>query len=155
MHDGLADFLVAAKRDTHAADGNGAASASALSGAKQRDYRAGRFAFRDIHFGMARFTGQETVALDDRVIWSMVYCGGVAPAVTDEAAIALIHSCLRQALYIVEPGRPFRGPRAFGRGDLRYLDDSEGDLATFRGTERIMRDGTLVYRLKYCGGLVR
>ena len=155
MHDGLADFLVAAKRDTHAADGNGAASASALSGAKQRDYRAGRFAFRDIHFGMARFTGQETVALDDRVIWSMVYCGGVAPAVTDEAAIALIHSCLRQALYIVEPGRPFRGPRAFGRGDLRYLDDSEGDLATFRGTERIMRDGTLVYRLEYCGGLVR
>ena len=155
MHDGLADFLVAAKRDTHAADGNGAASASALSGAKQRDYRAGRFAFRDIHFGMARFTGQETVALDDRVIWAMVYCGSVAPAVTDEAAIALIHSCLRQALYIVEPGRPFRGPRAFGRGDLRYLDDSEGDLATFRGTERIMREGTLVYRLEYCGGLVR
>ena len=155
MHDGLADFLVAAKRDTHAADGNGAASASALSGAKQRDYRAGRFAFRDIHFGMARFTGQETVALDDRVIWSMVYCGGVAPSVTDEAAVALIHSCLRQALYIVAPDRPFRGPRAFGRDGLRYLDDSEGDLATFRGTERIMRDGTLVYRLEYCGGLVR
>jgi hypothetical protein len=38
---------------------------------------------------------------------------------------------------------------------LRYLDDSEGDLASFRGIERIMRDGTLVYRLDYCGGLIR
>jgi hypothetical protein len=155
MHDELAAFLVAAKRDAHAADGSGAASASALTGARQRDYRAGRFAYRDVHFGLARFTGQETVALDDRVIWAMVYCGGVAPAVTDEAAVAVIHSCLRQALYIVEADRPFRGPRAFGRDGLRYLDDSEGDLASFRGIERITRDGTLVYRLEYCGGLVR
>jgi hypothetical protein len=85
----------------------------------------------------------------------MVYCGGVAPDVTDEAAVALIHSCLRQALYIVEAARPFRGPRAFGRDGLRYLDDSEGDLAAFHGAERIMRDSTLVYRLEYCGGLVR
>jgi hypothetical protein len=151
----LAAFLVAAKRNTHASDGNGETSASALTGAKQRDYRAGRFAYRDVHFGLARMTGQETVALDDRVIWSMVYCGGVAPTVTDEAAVALIHSCLRQALYIVAADRPFRGPRAFGRDGLRYLDDSEGDLAAFRGTERITRNGALVYRLEYCGGLVR
>lgn len=155
MHAGLAAFLVAAKRDAHASDGSGAASASALTGAKQRDYRAGRFAYRDVHYGLARFGGQETVALDDRVIWSMVYCGGVTPTVTDEAAIALIHSCLRQALYIVEAERPFRGPRAFGRDGLRYLDDSEGDLVSFRGAERILRDGMLVYRLDYCGGLVR
>jgi hypothetical protein len=155
MHAELAAFLVAAKRNTHASDGNGASSASALTGAKQRDYRAGRFAYRDVHFGLARFTGQETVALDDRVVWSMVYSGGVAPGVIDEAAIALIHSCLRQALYIVEPIRPFRGPRAFGRDGLRYLDDSEGDIAAFRGAERITRDGTLVYRLEYCGGVVR
>ena len=155
MFPDLAAFLVAAKRSTHAADGIGSASASVPTGARRRDYRAGRFAYRDVHFGLARFIGQETVALDERVIWSMVYCGGVAPAVTDEAAIALIHSCLRQALYIVEAERPFRGPRAFGRDGLRYLDDSEGDLASFRGTERIMRDCGLVYRLEYCGGLVR
>jgi hypothetical protein len=155
MHSDLAAFLVAAKRNTHAAGGVGSASASAMTGARRRDYRAGRFAYRDVHFGLARFSGQETVALDERVIWSMVYCGGVAPAVTDEAAIALIHSCLRQALYIVGADRPFRGPRAFGRDGLRYADDNEGDLAAFRGTERITRDGALVYRLDYGGGLVR
>jgi hypothetical protein len=155
MHNELAAFLVAAKRNTHASDGNGSASASALTGAKQQDYRAGRFAYHEVHFGLARFTGQETVALEDRVIWSMVYCGGVSPAVTDEATIALIHSCLRQALYIVEAERPFRGPRAFGRGAFHYSDESEGDLAAFRGTERITREGALVYRLDYCGGLIR
>ena len=155
MHAELAAFLVAAKRNTRASDGTGSASVSAQTGARQLNYRAGHFFYSDVHFGLARFTGQETVALDDRVIWSMVYCGGVVPAVTDEAAIALIHSCLRQALYIVEAERPFRGPRAFGRDGLRYLDDSEGDLASFRGTERITRDGALVYRLEYCGGLVR
>ena len=155
MRSDLAAFLVAAKRSTHASDGNGSAVATAPTGARQREYRAGHFAYRDVHFGLARFTGQETVALDDRVIWSMVYCGGVAPDVTDEAAIALIHSCLRQALYIVEADRPFRGPRAFGRDGLRYLDDNEGDIASFRGTERITRDGVLVYRLEYCGGLIR
>jgi hypothetical protein len=155
LHNELAAFLVAAKRNTHAADGHGTCSASTPTGARRRDYRAGRFAYRDVHFGLARFSGQETVALDQRVIWSMVYCGGVASGVTDEAAVALIHSCLGQALYIVEADRPFRGPRAFGRDGLRYLDDSEGDLASFRGIERIMRDDVLVYRAEYCGGLVR
>ncbi len=154
MHAELAAFLVAAKRSSHAFDGHRSTVATVLTGARQREYQAGRFAYRDVHFGLARFSGQETVSQDDRVIWSMVYCGGVAPAVTDEAAVALIHSCLRQALYIVEADRPFRGPRAFGRDGLRYLDDSEGDLASFRGTERITRDGTLVYRLDYCGGLI-
>ena len=83
MHAELAAFRVAAKLNTHASDGSGSASASALTGARQRDYRAGRCAYRDVHFGLARFTGQETVALDDRVVWSMVYCGGVAPDVTN------------------------------------------------------------------------
>jgi hypothetical protein len=151
----LPAFLAAAKRNTHAAQGDSAALRPALAASRQLEYRSGRFAYRDIRFGMARFAGQETVALDDRVIWSMAYCGGIAPEVADEAAIAVVYDFLRQALYIVEPGRPFRGPRAFGSGALRYADDSEGDLASFRGIERITRAGAPVYRLDYCGGLVR
>jgi hypothetical protein len=151
----LSRFLVAAKRSTYASAGDDASVAPALTGSKQLEYRAGRFLYRDVHFGMARFAGQENVALDGRVIWSMVYGGGIAPDVTDAAVIAITYNYLRQALYIVEPARPFRGPRTFGSGGLRYSDDSEGDLASFRGTERITRDGALVYRLDYCGGLIR
>jgi hypothetical protein len=151
----LPAFLVAAKQTAHAAAKDGAAVRPVLVGSHQFEYRAGRFVYRDIRFDIARFAGQETVTVDSWPIWSMVYCGGIAPAVADEAAIALIHSCLRQALYIVAPERPFRGPRAFGRGAFHYSDESEGDVASFRGTERIMRAGALVYRLDYCGGLIR
>lgn len=151
----LPAFLVAAKQTIHAAQSDGAAVAPALAGGHQFEYRAGRFRYRDIRFGMARFAGQETVTVDGRTIWSMVYCGGITPDVTDPAMVAIIHSCLRQALYIVEPERPFRGPRAFGRGAFHYADESEGDVASFRGTERITRAGALVYRLDYCGGLIR
>jgi hypothetical protein len=151
----LSKFLVAAKRDTHATAGEDASVAPVLAGSKQLEYRAGRFLYRNVQFGMTRLAGQETVALGDRVIWSMAYGGGIAPEVADDAVIAIIYNYLRQALYIVEPARPFRGPRNFGSGALRYSDDSEGDLESFRGIERITRDGALVYRLDYCGGLIR
>lgn len=150
----LPAFLVAAKRTAHAAQSDRATVAPALAGSRQFEYRAERFLYRDIRFGMVRFAGQETVTIEDRAIWSMAYCGGIAPSVTDAAMIAIIHSCLRQALYIVEAERPFRGPRAFGQGALRYADESEGDVASFRGIERITREGALVYRLDYCGGLI-
>ncbi|WP_119303774.1 DUF5680 domain-containing protein [Dongia deserti] len=151
----LSAFLVAAKRSTYASASDDASVTPALTGSRQLEYRAGRFLYRDVHFGTTRFAGQETVALDGRVIWSMVYGGGIAPDVTDAAMIAIIQSCLRQALYIVEPARPFRGPRTLGSGALHYSDDSEGDLASFRGTERVTRNGAVVYRLEYCGGLIR
>jgi hypothetical protein len=151
----LPAFLVAAKQTAHAAAKDGAAVRAVLVGSHQFEYRAGRFLYRDIRFGIARFTGQETVTIDGRTIWSMVYGGGIASDVADDATIALIHSCLRQALYIVAPERPFRGPRGFGRGAFHYSDACEGDVASFRGTERIMRAGALVYRLDYCGGLIR
>ena len=151
----LAAFLASAKRSGNAARGDPATASPALAGSRQQEYRTGRFVYRDIHFGLARFAGQETVTFDDRVIWSMVYAGGVLPGVADEAEIAVTYNCLRQALHMVEIERPFRGPRALGIGALRYVDESDGDVASFRGTERILRDGATVYRLDYNGGLIR
>jgi hypothetical protein len=75
----LSKFLVAAKRDTHATAGEDASVAPVLAGSKQLEYRAGRFIYRNVQFGMTRLAGQETVALGDRVIWSMAYGGGIAP----------------------------------------------------------------------------
>jgi hypothetical protein len=132
-----------------------ATASPALAGSRQQEYRAGRFAYRDINFGMARLAGQETVTFDDRVIWSMVYAGGILQGVADEAEIAITYDCLRQALRMVEIERPFRGPRALGIGVFHYVDESTGDLASFYGTERILRGGATVYRLDYNGGLIR
>jgi len=150
----LASFLASAKRNGYAARADRAAS-PAPAGSRQLEYRAGRFAYHDIHFGLARLAGQETVTFDERVIWSMVYAGGMLPGVADEAEIAVTYDCLRQALRMVEIERPFRGPHALGVGAFHYVDESTGDVASFYGTERILRDGATVYRLDYNGGLIR
>jgi hypothetical protein len=36
-----------------------------------------------------------------------------------------------------------------------YRDRNEGDAASFTGVEEILRDGVVVYRLVYHGGLVK
>jgi hypothetical protein len=88
VHAELAAFLVCSPQHP-CRDGDGSASASALTGARQRGYRAGRLLSR-CPFRPRALHRPETVALD--IAWSgLVYCGGVAPTVTDEA-IALIHS---------------------------------------------------------------
>lgn len=151
----LPAFLVEAKRTTYALLADRASAAPALSGSKQLEYRSGRLAYCDIHFGLARFAGQETVRLGQHPVWSMVYAGGVAAGVVDPADIALVHDCLHHALRLVDIDRPFRGPCGFALGALRYVDESEGAVGSFRGTERILRNGALVYRLDYGGGLIR
>lgn len=151
----LPAFLVEAKRRSYAAQGDAASVTPVLAGSKQLEYRAGRFHYRDIYFGLACFAGQETVSLDDRVIWAMSYAGGIASEIRDRADVMAIYAFLRQALLRVSAGRPFRGPQMFEAGDFRYEDGGEGDIAAFRGTEHIRRAGTPVYRLDYCGGIVR
>jgi Domain of unknown function (DUF5680) len=151
----LAAFLARAKRNGGASHADRTAAPPALAGSRRLEYRAGRFTYHDVHFGMARIAGQETVSYDERVIWSMVYAGGVLRGVADEAEIAVTYDCLCQALRMVEVERPFRGPRALGVGTFHYLDESTGDVASFHGTERILRDGATVYRLDYNGGLIR
>ena len=151
----LPAFLVEAKRRSYAAQGDAASVPPVLAGSKQLEYRAGRFQYRDIYFGMAYFAGQETVSFDDRVIWAMSYAGGVAPAIQDRTDVAAIYAFLRQALLRVPEARPFRGPRVFEAGEFRYEESGEGDVEAFRGTEHIRRRGASVYRLDYCGGAMR
>ena len=40
-------------------------------------------------------------------------------------------------------------------GDFEYRDMNLGDYQRFNGVEKILRQGTLVYELIYCGGVVR
>jgi hypothetical protein len=66
-----------------------------------------------------------------------------------------IYAFLRQALLAVSPDRPFRGPPSFESGGFRYANASHGDPTAFHGEERIDRDGTNVFQLRYNGGLIR
>ena len=155
MNTDLPEFLIAAKRATYAALGDAASVAPALAGSKQLEYRAGRFDYRDVYFGMAYFAGQETVALDGTVVWTMVYAGGIVPEVADGGDVAAIYGFLRQALRLVDARRPFRGPSTFASGDFHYTDESDGDINDFHGREIIRRGAAPIYHLHYGGGVIR
>ncbi len=146
-------FLIAAKLNTYAAQGDEASVAPLLPGAKQLEYRQGDLLYRDIYFGGDFFVGQETVYERDRPLWSMGYGGGLLPGVATAPAQA--YDFLQAALRQIQAERPFRGPRFFQEGDFVYLDESEGDVPRFQGKESILYQGQPIYSLRYCGGMIR
>lgn len=104
---------------------------------------------------MGFFVGQETVAKDDRVVWSMSYSGGAQTDVADRETLRAIYGFLRKALLAVSVEMPYRGPRAFTSGDMSYRNDVTGGIDRFHGVESISRHGAALYELRYGGGLVR
>ena len=154
--DDLAAFLIEAKRRTYAGlDDDATIAVSLLAGSKQLEHRAAPYAYRDIYFGMGFFVGQETVAKDDRVVWSMSYSGGARPEISDRTQLLAIYGFLRQALLRVGGDRPYRGPPIFTAGDMTYRCDVEGAIARFQGIETISQGGAIIYELCYSGGLLR
>lgn len=152
----LAHFLIEAKRRTYAGlDDDATIAAPLLAGSKQLEHRAEPYVYRDIYFGMGFFVGQETVAKNDRMIWSMCYSGGTRVDLTDGVSIPAIYRFLRQALLAGDVDMPYRGPRSLSVGDFSYHNAVEGTLARFHGAEEVRRRSVRVYELRYNGGLLR
>ena len=151
----LAGFLVAAKRQTYAGlDGAVQPATPLLFGSKQLEFEQGVWRYRDIYFGSASFSGMETVSENDRIVWAMSYAGGIAREGLDRQETS-IYRFLREALLLVEPNRPMRGPEVLERGRLCYRCDVEGALDRFKGRELVVEDGRLLYELHFSGGLIR
>ncbi|HEY1348291.1 MAG TPA: DUF5680 domain-containing protein [Ktedonobacteraceae bacterium] len=153
-HDELIHFLLHAKRQTCAGQGNQAPVAPLLPGARQQEYYEAPFLYRALSFGQASFVGQETVYFRGRPIWAMSYAGGVLPTVVHPEERDRIAVFLQQALQLVTYERPFRGPQRYSTEPYRYLDSTQGDLTRFRGEEIIMRTSERVYDARYAGGLL-
>ncbi|MFC1879637.1 DUF5680 domain-containing protein [Chloroflexota bacterium] len=147
----LAQFLVKAKLNTYAGEGEGG-EADLPDGCKELNYREGAYCYRDRYFGFDPFIGQEIVWHDGRPVWAMNYIGMVG----DKSAPAgKIYHFLQKALRKVEPARPFRGPYHYQSGDFEYFDEHQGDLSFFKGAEWITIKKQEVYRLEYHGGKMK
>ena len=149
----LKRFLVAAKRSTYAAQGDAASLGPLLPDSKQLEYSEKNLFYRDIYFGMFRFSGQEVVYQAGKAVWSMTYSGGLNPDVSRDAAIAT-YAFLREALLALPADLPLRGPSALEKGNLRYLYQCSGPLESFQGQESISESGNPLYRLDFAGGLL-
>ncbi|MBN2909598.1 hypothetical protein JQC72_08670 [Polycladomyces sp. WAk] len=153
MHRRLISFLLTAKRSTYASQGDDATVPPQLQGSKQLEYRDGAYFYRDIYFGMERFTGMETVYHLDQPVWAMSYGGGVLN-ISDREQIRSIYAFLREALRLGSEEAPYRGPDIWKNGSLIYLNQWEGTLDRFHGYEEIRLKDTKVYELRYQGGFI-
>jgi len=148
-------FLVTAKCQTYATQGDDVTVTPLLPGSRQLEYRDGPLLYRDIYFGGAYFVGQETVYHNSSALWAMGYAGGLTKATVRPAEMRLVYDFLRAALRQVAADRPYRGPNMFRQGEYRYRDESQGEVDDFWGVETITHQDQHVYQLHYSGGLLR
>lgn len=146
----LMQFLVAAKKATYAGSGDDFSLPSPFPESKLLAFSAGNYAYRDIYFGMTSFSGQEVVSFCQKPVWSMCYSGEC----TAKDDIANIYAFLRKALLQIPLSAPLRGPEVFRESGLDYINNYKGDMKFFSGMESITKEGSLIYRLNYSGGLL-
>lgn len=144
----LIDFIVKAKKHTYA---SGRKSRVLDDGFEELTFSEGDLFYRDRWAGSNPFGGEEVVMENGKAIWIMNYYG---LSFSTEVDAKKVYEFLRMAMKRVGTDRPFRGPLRFSEGDFEYLDESEGSIDKFRGTERILYKGKDVYRLNYHGGRV-
>jgi hypothetical protein len=146
-------FLINAKQQTYAAQGDNASVAPLIAGSKQLEFRQDDWLYRDIYVGMSRFVGQEIVSRLGKPCWSTAYSGGIEPG--SSVDVRAVYASLRQALLTPPYRLPVRGPSRLENGPFVYLNEWTGTIEHFRGREEIRRGDVLVYGLDYAGGETR
>lgn len=147
----LHKFLVRAKLNTYASEGEGA-ERNLADGSKELTYQEDNYSYRDRYFGFNPFIGQEIVWRAGKAIWAMNYIGWVSD---ESIPPADLYHFLQKALRRVTQDRPYRGPSHFQDGEFEYFDENQGGITLFKGTEKITHKAKEVYRLEYHGGQIK
>lgn len=113
-------------------------------------YAKGPFSSHDNFFGGEPYGGRLVVSFEQKPVWIMVYYGWVEPSADTDA----VYATLRQALSQMPPDAPFRGPKEFILGSLRYTNQWIGTIERYQGSEQIFNQDKLVYSANYVGGMV-
>ncbi len=121
-------------------------------GAVEIVYREEALSYRDSYFGQSRLIGQEVVRRAGTVVWGMNYLILIRdlPMPGEELAAFLQRAQLERYRE-----RRLLGPHRFQERNLRYEDRNEGDLAHFQGETLVFYRQEELFRMHYCGGLVR
>ncbi|MGA9173546.1 MAG: DUF5680 domain-containing protein [Thermoactinomyces sp.] len=150
----IAEFIVRAKKNTYVKGGDDFSGRSIIPGFNQLDYQEGDLYYRDNYCGFSPFSGQETVYVQNKPVWTMSYYGRILAQDMEKEAIAKLYRFLRQALNEVPLEHPYRGPMDYGKGDYRYTNEINGMFTYFYGREGILVNGEKIYELRYFGGCV-
>ncbi len=147
----LEQFIVRAKRATYV--GGGKKLLPYRLGSKDLQFAEGDWVYHDSYLGESNFIGQEIVYYRLQPVWGMNYFGRILrpDRITSPQAGEMIMKSLSR-MYAEDR---FLGSFEHTEGDLKYVDNNDGDVRSFRGREWISRSDELVYELDYHGGLLR
>lgn len=147
----LLDFILQGKISGYASDGE-RQEKSFDDGSRGFEFTGHGYRYVDRYYGFNPFTGTEHIySANGALLWVMNYYGQVDPLCADPMKV---YSFLREAMQLVTPEYPFRGPALFEKGSLRYENQQQGTLDCFYGTESIFENQEKVYFLHYHGGKV-
>jgi len=104
----------------------------------------------DNFFGGEPYGGRTVVFFRHKPIWIMVYYGWVAKGVETN----VVYGILKSALKRMPKNFPFRGPEIYKDEKFIYRNRWRGELERFSGEEKITKEGKLLYKANYMGGLV-
>ena len=142
-------FLITAKQNTYASDGN--LVTASRSGSKDLVYHEGPFSYLDTYLGDFNFIGEEAVWYEEKAVWGMNYYGRM---LVEKIPPGFSHF-LKSALLNVPQEMPFRGPEEFTEDDFSYNCSTEGNIEWFRGKEFICYKGQKIYQLYFHGGEIK
>jgi len=145
----LVDFIIKAKISGYASGGEGQ-ERKFDDGSLGFEFMADGYRYLDHYYGFNPFSGTEHIYdVDGLLIWVMNYYGEVLATHSDPKKI---YSFLREAMSLITPAYPFRGPAKLERCNLRYQNKQNGTLDSFDGVEGIYEGDERVYFLHYHGG---
>ncbi len=146
----LAKFLVKAKKNTYASNGEGG-ERKLENGGRELIYEDSGYKYIDTYFGFSPFIGQEIVSKNGEVIWVMNYWGLIYKDIVSPKEI---YTFLKKALMQPDPLVPLRGPEKFEEGEFQYSNIGGGAIETyFQHVETIFYRGERVFELQCHGGV--
>lgn len=149
----LHKFLREASRATYA--GDGVEAEPWRRGFKELEYKDGDWYYRDSYAGFFQSWGQEVIWYQDKPIWNSLYGGGmVKKASRDRGFAKQTFEFLKKALCQKESEFQPRGPEKFTERDWEYECNVQGDIKNFKGSEKILYKGEVVFTHDFIGGAV-
>lgn len=150
----LTNFLVKAKTNTYASGLENNIS-SQRPEFDELEFKEGKWEYRDSYCGFFRAPGQEIVRFKEEPVWNMSYDGGMLEEFHGDKEFAIqTFKFLQKAMRNIDPAKPFRGPSNFKDENYEYIMEIDGDIKSFKGTEKILFKGKVVFVQNFMGGLI-
>lgn len=148
----LIDFIIKAKSSGYASGGEGQEK-KFDDGSLGFEMVSDGYRYLDRYNGFNPFVGSEHIYdSGNALLWVMNYYGEVLPSGSDPKNI---YSFLKEAMLLINPEYPFRGPAKLEKQNLRYENVQNGSIDRFHGIESIYENNEKVYVLYYHVGKIK